>query len=329
MANYSVDDPLIWGVLPIRYLWNPDNMRWSLGSYDICFKNRYSYDHLSHRSIDADTVRVGRAVSSFFAHGQVLPTHRLAHSSFGGLFQPTMTQAIRLLSQGPSAALSSHAPSSLDQDASMRDITDPFSSAELVYTTNRIDRFPAPSAYQSRRHAWIHVFPEGKIHQKGDMTMRYFKWGVARLILESDPCPDVVPMWIEGFEQVMHEARTWPRFVPRVAKDIRVTFGDRVDVDSVFGDLRARWKELYMAELEKIPGKSLQVGTLTDALKYGDEAVELRKSCTLRLRDEVLKLRRQRGYPDEDPKARLVETWREEGPKSEGRMEDGSWVKDM
>ena len=35
----SLDDPMIWGVLPFRYHWNPNNMRWSLGSYDICFKN--------------------------------------------------------------------------------------------------------------------------------------------------------------------------------------------------------------------------------------------------------------------------------------------------
>lgn len=35
---------MIWGVLPNRYFWNPNNMRWSLGSYDICFKNKYADD---------------------------------------------------------------------------------------------------------------------------------------------------------------------------------------------------------------------------------------------------------------------------------------------
>ena len=38
--SLSIDDPLIWGVLPYKYHWNPNNMRWSLGSYDICFKNK-------------------------------------------------------------------------------------------------------------------------------------------------------------------------------------------------------------------------------------------------------------------------------------------------
>ena len=37
-----VDDPLIWGVLPFRYAFNPSNHRWSLGSYDICFQNKYA-----------------------------------------------------------------------------------------------------------------------------------------------------------------------------------------------------------------------------------------------------------------------------------------------
>jgi monolysocardiolipin acyltransferase len=30
----------MWGVLPLRYAFNPENLRWSLGSYDICFKNK-------------------------------------------------------------------------------------------------------------------------------------------------------------------------------------------------------------------------------------------------------------------------------------------------
>ena len=36
----SIDDPLTWGVLPLRYHFNPNNHRWSLGSYDIVFKNK-------------------------------------------------------------------------------------------------------------------------------------------------------------------------------------------------------------------------------------------------------------------------------------------------
>ena len=49
----------------------------------------------------------------------------------------------------------------------------------------------------------------------------------------------------------------------------------------------------------------------------------------MRVREAVLKVRRQRGLPDEDPKVGLMETYRCEGTgKREGKMDDGSWVKD-
>jgi monolysocardiolipin acyltransferase len=37
---YSVDDPLMWGSLPLRYSIDADNMRWGLGSYHLCFRNK-------------------------------------------------------------------------------------------------------------------------------------------------------------------------------------------------------------------------------------------------------------------------------------------------
>lgn len=52
----------------------------------------------------------------------------------------------------------------------------------------------------------------------------------------------------------------------------------------------------------------------------------LRIEVTKRVRQEVLKVRRSLGLPDEDPKEGLVETWIEEGPIAEGKMKDGSWV---
>jgi monolysocardiolipin acyltransferase len=164
-----------------------------------------------------------------------------------------------------------------------------------------------------------------------ELNMRYFKWGVARLILESEPCPDVVPMWIEGMEQVMSEDRKFPRFIPRQWKTVSITYGAALDVDKVFGDLRERWQRLYKMETAKHgENKSLDMGILTDELKYGKEAVDLRIECTLRVRDEVLKLRREKGHSDEDPKWSLAETYAHEGSlKEEGKMADGSIVKDI
>ena len=248
-----------------------------------------------------------------------------------------MTQCIRLLSQAPFTPTTyESSPPSTSPNPSLRspDITDPFSGSPLTYTTNGIDTFPTPSAYLCRRHSWIHIFPEGKVHQHPDKTMRYFKWGVARLILEAEPLPQIVPMWIDGFSEVMHETRQTPRWVPRAGKTVKVVFGEEVDGERVFGDLRRKWKNLRQtvgaaAEEEEDVGA---IGVLTaEYLKTSPEAVQLRIECTRRIRREVLKLRRKLGLPDEDPKVELAETWVKEGSsmkKREGLMEDGSFVKD-
>jgi monolysocardiolipin acyltransferase len=286
------------------------------------FYQQVRLNHGAHSS----NLYVIRGLSTFFTLGQVLPTHRSAHSQFGGLFQPTVTQAIRLLSRGPFLH-ENRQPEKPTTSLRSPDLIDPFSSGHLTFSTNGQDTFPAPSAYLSRRHAWVHIFPEGMIHQTEDRIMRYFKWGVSRLILESEPMPDIVPIFIEGFDNIMHETRTFPRFIPRPFKDVRVTFGERLDAEAVFGDLRQRWKQIH-AEAESKRGK-LEAGVLSDELKYSEEAVRLRKECTRRVRQAVLDVRRQRGYPEDDPKNSLAETWLREGHNREGRKEDGSITKDI
>ena len=161
--------------------------------------------------------------------------------------------------------------------------------------------------------------------------MRYFKWGIARLILEPDVCPDIVPMWIEGNDQIMHESRQWPRFIPRVNNKCGIWFGSNVgggDGSTIFDELRRKWREL-VEKNEEMEGRGFAMGVLSDGLKYGEEAVELREECTRQIRKAVLAVRRKRGLPDEDPKAGLVETWRAEGGKGTGKMEDQSWVGDV
>ncbi|KOC13428.1 tafazzin [Aspergillus flavus AF70] len=307
-----MDDPIMWGFLPLRYNFGFSNWnrRWGFGSHDICFQ--------------------GRPLSLFFTMGQVLPTHRLAHSPYGGVAQPAVTQAIRLLSKGP-FPVNAHNARPERQHWSLQNVcVDPFSDLPMAYTTNGEDSHLAPSAFSCNSYAWVHIFPEGKIHQAPNKTMRYFKWGVARLILETNECPDVVPMWIEGFDQVMHESREFPRFLPRPGQDVSVTFGQKVDTDAVFGDMRRRWRDLKAKAESKAPEtRDLPVGVLSDELLNGKEAVELRKEVTKRVRDLVLDVRRSRGLPDEDPKEGLVETWIQEGPKREGKMDDESWVRDI
>lgn len=164
------------------------------------------------------------------------------------------------------------------------------------------------------------------------------------MILESEPCPDVICMWIDGPQDVMANERTFPRPLPRLGKDVVITFGERLDVERVFGPFRERWRGMVeRAELRRLKSDPKPSGTTLhelevplgevhdQELRYGAEAEQLRKDVTLAVRNEVIKVRRSTGLPDEDPKGSLAETWREEGSqnKTEGRMKDGSIVEDM
>jgi len=254
-----------------------------------------------------------------------------------------MTQAIRLLSD-PHPEFSSeiiHHANTASDSASVPP-SDPFSSSQLTYSTTGTDSFPAPSVYPSRRFSWIHIFPEGMTHQHPDKVMRYFKWGVARLILEAEPCPDVLPIWIDGPQDVYSNDRSWPRPVPRPGKDIRIAFGDLVDIETVFEPYRQRWRELKATAERRRLRDGNDASTLNsssddvlgelhdDDLKYGAEAKQLRIEVTLAVRNEVLKVRRSYGLPDEDPKRGLADTYKSEGCRSPtriaGEKKDGSSI---
>lgn len=216
--------------------------------------------------------------------------------------------------------------------------------------------------------------------------MRYFKWGVARLILESEPMPDVLPMFIDGTQNIMSEERTFPRFLPRGGKKFHITFGELLDMEAKFGDLRRKWRELVRKDRLRALGEAAEddvskkgrassssawaslsslwpsksaatsttlasgfneispaattttpissndsdtqlqlqnqstafqrrsrsqptMGELSEELKYGAEAQALRIEVARRVRDEIEKLRVGLGYPKDDPKLGLAETW--------------------
>jgi monolysocardiolipin acyltransferase len=142
--------------------------------------------------------------------------------------------------------------------------------------------------------------------------MRYFKWGIARLILESEPCPDVVPIFIEGTMNVMPEDRTAPRWMPKLGKTVEITFGERIRGEVLAG-FRERWRQIR----EK-------TGDDETALMTAQEAIGLRIEIAGYIRSEIEKLRQERGYPKDDPKSGSFETWIEEGDSTSGRKMDNS-----
>ena len=181
------------------------------------------------------------------------------------------------------------------------------------------------------------MFPEGAVHQHPTVDMRYFKWGVSRLILESEPTPDVVPMFIDGNQHLMPEDRKFLRILPRVGARIRIAFGERLDGEERFGDLRQRWKGLVSRSRAArstqgrssggLDGRAEVMGELADDLKYGEEAQEIRIEVARRIREEVLKLRKELRYPEPDATFSLAETWANEPEKKKYKSRvDDAWV---
>jgi hypothetical protein len=60
------------------------------------------------------------------------------------------------------------------------------------------------------RGEWVHIFPEGKIFQDG--KIRRFKWGIARMLLETQADPIIVPMYHRGLETILPEGKI---YIPR------------------------------------------------------------------------------------------------------------------
>lgn len=241
--------------------------------------------------------------------GQVLPTYRLKHSPLGGINQPTVTEAIHLLSGRPTTASKSPKPPVTKS---------PITTSSSLPVNSPLKASSSPPHPHSHL-SWVHVFPEGCVHQHPTSSLRYFKWGISRLILESDPTPAFLPIFIDGTQHLMPEDRSFPRFLPRIFKRIRVVFGDEVDVRRVFGDQIDRWNEIKHRVRPDNPAEG-------DAQAMR-EAVGIQIEVARRARDEVMKVRKSLGYPDDDEALGRAETWaREKHEKPKTTRMDGEHV---
>lgn len=128
----------------------------------------------------------------------------------------------------------------------------------------------------------------------------------------------MVPIWIEGFEDIMPENREWPRWLPKADKNVSMVFGEEVP-EEMWEGFRKRWREL-----EEKYGKG------SEELRVGDEARDLRIETAAAVRSEVEKLRRLMGWPEEEKGAGKAEFYKTPGMnKTSGMLEDGTYVKDI
>ena len=130
-------------------------------------------------------------------------------------------------------------------------------------------------------HAWIHIFPEARVYQAPNLPMRFFKMGVSKLILESDRTPLVIPMFHSGMQNVMVEGKVPPQFFPSIGQEIRIKFGEPMDLTALRG-FRERWDKV------KIHPTKGDVRTLRI------ETAEM-------VREAVNRVRTSMGFPPEPP----------------------------
>lgn len=272
-----VDDPFLWAVFPWRIYKDADAIRWCLGARNICFQNN--------------------VFGTFFSLGKVLATERFG----AGPFQGSIDAAVRLLSPDDTMDLEWF-PHSEKVNNSAEKVIDLAKKAKENYV---------PPIKRSRP-AWMHVYPEGFVLQLQppfSNSMRYFKWGVSRMILESTVAPIIVPIFTTGFEKVASEETAGTmikRYLPaNFGAEINVTIGDPIDASIIEG-YRQQWQKL----VEKYHDPEHPTD-LSPELMEGKEAQNLRSAVAAELRNHIAKIRHeQRNFPQEDPRFESPSWWK-------------------
>lgn len=290
-----VDDPAFYAALPWRFHFDIDTIRWGFGAHNICFSNAIQ--------------------SWFFNLGKILGTKRFGE----GPFQGSLDAAIRILS--PDDTLD------LEFTPGVKDVAKP----NLLQTVNNYHnktntemvKFikPTPEGtnvlmsknpFIRSKTSWFHVFPEGfvlQLQEPHSNSMRYFKWGVSRLILESTRAPVVVPIFTYGFEKVAPEDSAEEgikRWLPaNVGAEIHLTIGDMI-CDTKIEQYRQDWRKLVLKYIDKYHPTDL-----SEELMNGKKAQQLRSSLAAFLRDSVLQIRNSIPlFQPEDPRFKDPKFWK-------------------
>jgi monolysocardiolipin acyltransferase len=291
-----VDDPAFYAALPMRYHLDVDTIRWGFGAHNICFSNK--------------------ALSWFFNLGKILGTKRFGE----GPFQGSLDAAIRILS--PDDTLD------LEYMPGVKDIAKPTLLQEVnnlkLEKSHNLVKFikPTPestnvimskSPFIRNKTSWFHVFPEGfvlQLQEPHQNSMRYFKWGVSRLILESTRAPVVVPIFTYGFEKVSPEETADEgihRWLPsNIGAEIHIAIGDTFS-DERIESYRQKWRDLCKKYID--PKKPTD---LSEELINGKAALLLRSQLAGELREAVLNIRESLGvFKPEDPRFKDPKFWTE------------------
>lgn len=275
MNHMSVcDDPSFVALLPFRYYKDVEDIRWGFAADNVCFGTK--------------------AQGWFFNLGKILGIKRFG----AGPFQPTVDAAVRIASPDDTVR-----PEGAFDYTTANKIQEVNKVAPQLKPNAELTQLLMPSLpFVRKKTSWFHVFPEGFVLQlepPDNNSMRYFKWGVTRIILEATRAPIVVPMFAHGFEKIAPEdIDGWKRWFPaNLGLEIHLYIGDAIP-DATIDEFRTKWRQLVLVLADPFANP----GDLSEELKNGQWAQKLRLDLAAELRLRVAALRLEAGFATENPK---------------------------
>lgn len=215
----------------------------------------------------------------------MLPTSRFG----AGPFQGSMDASVALLS-GYDTNQSADPRSNLPTEYYIRNYTSP-ALQSLTTSSEHRNNDSVANATEFKSN-WVHIFPEAFVHQvypPHRYTLRYFKWGASRLLLESTRPPIVVPIYAYGFDNVIPEDKEddYNILKTRGKSTLRVKVGKPLD-DEEIAQLREEWVNLVKKHKEEEVKKEEQrIGWKETAWKAVPKASWLWSSSSPNLNPSV------------------------------------------
>lgn len=213
------------------------------------FKMFYTKGYMRWTLGAEDICFKNKLTSMFFSLGQTLSTKRFG----AGPFQPALDAAVTLLSR----------------------------SSDSGYHLTSHDGIPP----QVDCPQWVHIYPEGFVHQPfapHEMTMKYFKWGISRLILEPARPPIVLPIFGHGLQSVFPEDLPKRVLGHGFKRPLLYEVGEPID-ETKIAEFRGKWAELAQpyAKEHHVPAQ----------LQTGRDACQLRSEVAAFVRQNVAAVR--------------------------------------
>lgn len=141
---------------------------------------------------------------------------------------------------------------------------------------------------------WMHIFPEGFVHQPlppYEFSLKYFKWGISRMILEPEKPPIVIPMFGWGLQKIFPEDLPPKLLGYGFRKGLRYAIGTPLDERAV-RSFRERWRNATNEyDLDGYISEEVQ-----------NKTALLRSEVASFSRQGLIDLKKSIGFDNEDPR---------------------------